>query len=142
MPTSNDLAAALTTTIGLLQQRMRAVPPGDSAISLPQRSALARLDRSGPTTAAALAKLEGISPQSMGSTLAGLVERGLVRRTPDPDDRRKALVALTTLGTRTVHERRHARAEQLARILDRLPAADCRRLEAALPVLERLAAEL
>ena len=37
-----------------------------------------------PATPGELAKLEQISPQSMGATLASLEARGLVQRRPDP----------------------------------------------------------
>jgi DNA-binding MarR family transcriptional regulator len=52
--------------------------------TLPELSALLRLDRGGRATAAALARAEQITPQSMGATLAALEARGLVAREPDP----------------------------------------------------------
>jgi len=65
---------------------------------LPESSALTRLDRGGPATASALAKLEQISPQSMGATLGALEARGLVERRPDPADGRKSLLTVTAAG--------------------------------------------
>ena len=76
-PDVTEVAAALRVSIGLLLRRLRQVRP-DGELSLPETSALARLDRSGPATSSALAKLEQISPQSMGATLAALEARGLV----------------------------------------------------------------
>ena len=63
------LAGELRVSIGLLVRRLRqTVAPGE--LTMPETSALARLDRAGPTTASALAKLEQIGPQSIGATSA------------------------------------------------------------------------
>ena len=85
-PDVMEVAAALRVSIGLLLRRMRQVRP-DGELSLPEMSALARLDRTGPATSGTLAKLEQISPQSMGATLAGLEARGLVAAASGPRGR-------------------------------------------------------
>src|SRR6476620_4050360 len=85
-----QVANALRVSIGLFVRRLRQAQ-SEGEPSLPEASALARLDRSGPTTAAALAKREQISPQSMGATLGALEERGLIERRPDPEDGRQAV---------------------------------------------------
>jgi DNA-binding MarR family transcriptional regulator len=77
------VAAALRVSIGLLLRRLRQVQV-EGELTLPESSALARLDRGGPTTPARWPRLEQISPQSMGATLAALEARGLVERRPDP----------------------------------------------------------
>ena len=79
------MAEMLLASVSLLVRRMRQVQE-TSGLTLSERSALSRLDRDGPTTSAALARHEQISPQSMGATLSGLEERGLVDRRPDPRD--------------------------------------------------------
>ena len=93
-PDVTDLAAALRASIGLLLRRMRQTRPDDE-LSLPESSALTRLDRNGPATASALARLEQISPQSMGATLSALEGRGLVQRAADPQDGRRIVLSLT-----------------------------------------------
>ena len=93
-PGVTEVALALRVSIGLLLRRLRQIRPDDE-LSLPETSALARLDRSGPATSSALAKEEQISAQSMGATLAALEARGLVARRPDPDDGRRAVLSLT-----------------------------------------------
>ena len=57
---------------------------GDGELTLPETSALSRLDRGGPATSSELARLERISPQSMGATIAALEQRGLIAREPRP----------------------------------------------------------
>ena len=134
-----ELAAALRVSVGLLLRRMRQVRP-DGELSLPETSALSRLDRTGPATSSTLAKLDQISPQSMGATLAGLEARGLVQRHPDPEDGRRAVLSLTEAGQQVLRDKRSARVAQLARALsDGFTPAELRQLRAAAPLLERLA---
>ncbi|MCD9028727.1 MarR family transcriptional regulator [Luteimonas sp. BDR2-5] len=45
-----------------------------------------------------------VTPQTMGQVLAGLEERGLLRRREDPENRRVLLVSLTAKGRRLVDE--------------------------------------
>jgi len=134
-----DLAAALRASIGLLLRRMRQTRPDDE-LSLPESSALTRLDRNGPATASALARLEQISPQSMGATLSTLEGRGLVQRAADPQDGRRIVLSLTDTGRQTLRDKRGARTAQLAQALQASftqPELDV--LAAAAPLLERLA---
>jgi DNA-binding MarR family transcriptional regulator len=138
-PDVTEVAAALRVSIGLLLRRMRQVRP-DGELSLPETSALARLDRSGPATSSALAKEEQISPQSMGATLAALEARGLVTRQPDPDDGRRAVLTLTGAGQQVLRDKRSARVAQLAAALSSaFSPAEVLQLKAAAPLLERLA---
>jgi DNA-binding MarR family transcriptional regulator len=138
-PDVHEVAAALRVGIGLLVRRLRQVPDGGD-LTIPETSALSRLDRGGPATSAALAKQEQISPQSMGATLAGLEARGLIARTPDPDDGRQILRAPTDQGLDALRSRRNARTELMAAALrEHFTAAERRQLAAAAPLLERLA---
>ncbi len=108
----------------------------------PESSALSRLSHHGAMTAAELAKLEQISPQSIATTLQGLVSKGLVDRSADPADGRRLILSLTVAGDDTVHHRRNARAEQLHQALAALDPGERAQLVAALPALARLAREL
>ena len=133
------MAAALSLSIGLLLRRLRQLK-AEGELTLPESAALARLDRGGPTTPGALARLEQISPQSMGATLAGLEARGLVERSPDPRDGRRILLSLSEAGKRMLRDRRNVRVQQLASALaDGFTSAELDQLMAAVPLLERLA---
>jgi DNA-binding MarR family transcriptional regulator len=135
----NDVAAALRESIGLLLRRLRQVP-AEGELTLPESAALTRLHRGGPATSTALAKLEQISPQSMGATLAALEAHGLVERHPDPDDGRRVVLSITGAGQRLVHNKRNARTERLAKALAAgFSPAEIGQLMAAAPLLERLA---
>jgi DNA-binding MarR family transcriptional regulator len=135
----HDVAAALRVSIGLLLRRMRQVRlEGDP--SVPEMAALARLDRGGPATSSALAKLEQISPQSMGATLSALEARGLIGRGQDSQDGRRVVLSVTDAGRQVLRNKRDARTEQLAQALSAgFTRAERSQLMAAAPLLERLA---
>jgi DNA-binding MarR family transcriptional regulator len=138
-PDVTEVAAALRVSIGLLLRRLRQVqPPGE--LSLPEMSALARLDRSGPATSSALARQEQISPQSMGATFAALEASGLVARHADPEDGRRAVLSVTGAGQQVLRDKRSARVAQLARALSSgFTPDELSQLRTAAPLLERLA---
>jgi DNA-binding MarR family transcriptional regulator len=138
-PDIGDVAAALRESVGLLLRRMRQQHL-EGELSLPENSALTRLSRNGPATSSALAKLEQISPQSMGATLAGLEARGLVARHPDPRDGRRVVLSVTAAGQQVLQDKRNARTRQLATALAAgFTADEIRQLAAAAPLLDRLA---
>jgi DNA-binding MarR family transcriptional regulator len=136
--TVDQIAAALRVSIGLLVRNLRQVPV-EGGLTLSETSALARLDRGGPTTPGELAKQEQISPQSMGATLAALQARDLIERRPDPGDGRRAVMSITKAGLDLLRSRRNAKVRQLARALSaEFTPAELEQLAAAAPLLERL----
>jgi hypothetical protein len=64
-------AATLRVNVGQLVRRLRQ-SQSEGDLTLSETSALAHLDRNGPATAAALARLVRISPQSIGAMLGAL----------------------------------------------------------------------
>ena len=138
-PDPQQIAGALRVSIGLLVRRLRQVR-ADGDLTLPESSALARLDRGGPATSAALARLAQISPQSMGATLGALEARGLVERRPDPADGRRVVLSVTGAGRDVLRDKRNARTQRLAKALSSgFTPGELRLLMAAAPLLERLA---
>jgi DNA-binding MarR family transcriptional regulator len=138
----DQIAAELRVSIGLLVRRLRQVPV-KGELTLSETSALARLDRGGPTTPGELAKQEQISPQSIGATLAALQARGLIERRPDPGDGRRAVMSITDAGLDLLRSRRNAKVRQLARALaTEFTPAELERLADAAPLLERLGQSL
>jgi DNA-binding MarR family transcriptional regulator len=138
-PDVGQLAGSLRASLGLLRRRLRQTS-ADGELSMPETSALARLDRGGPATSSALARQEQISPQSMGATIAALEAGGLVERRPDPADGRRAVMHLTEAGLQVVRNRRNASAERMAQALAaEFTPEELSVLTAAAPLLERLA---
>lgn len=134
------VAAALLASLSVLVRRVRQVPV-DGGLTMPERTALSRLDRLGPTTSSALAREVQITAQAMGATLGTLRDRGLVERRRDPDDGRRVVLTVTDAGRQALKDKRNARAELIARALTggTFTGAELERLAAAAPLLERLA---
>ncbi|MFI9554250.1 MarR family winged helix-turn-helix transcriptional regulator [Nonomuraea endophytica] len=61
-------------------------------------SALVALYDSGPASQAELSDRTGIYRSDLVAVINELAERGLVERTPDPDDRRRNVISLTEAG--------------------------------------------
>jgi DNA-binding MarR family transcriptional regulator len=136
-PDSAPLASELRVVLGQLVRRLRAEK---QQLPLTHSSVLARLDREGPRCASDLAAAERMRPQSMAQALGELEEHGFIARTPDPDDRRRALVALTPAGRETLGEQHREREGWLARAkVEELSQSERDSLTAALAVLRKLA---
>ena len=76
------------------------------------------------------------------TTVAALEEAGLVRREPDPVDGRATAVVLTTAGADTVEASGRQAAEELGKLLRRLPEPDQALVLKAGDSLARVADEL
>jgi DNA-binding MarR family transcriptional regulator len=138
-PTPDMVASTLAVSLGLVYRRMRQ-PLAEGELTLPERSALSKIGRDSPLTAAELAKQEQISPQSMGATLAALESRGLIARAPDPSDGRRAILSLTAAGATALHAKRAMRDALMTQALaSNFTDVERAQLMAVAPLLERLA---
>lgn len=138
-PDVHEVAGVLLSSIGVLRWRLRQLP-SEGELSLPHRSVLSRLNRGGPAAPSVLARRERVSPQGMGAMLATLEGRGLVTRSPDPEDGRRVVVALTDMGRLALQNRRNARSEMLAKALsDGFTRSELQQLLTLAPLLERVA---
>lgn len=138
---SDTSAERLQYAIKRLVARLRS-ESGQHATGLTasQRAILATVVRSGPLTAARLAELEHVSPQSIGQTVTELRARGLVRSDPDPGDGRKKLISAEASASELIYSLAAGRSSFLARAIDQVVAPDERAdLEKAIRLLERLA---
>jgi len=79
---------------------------------------LATLEESGPASQATLGRRSGIHLSDMVATINELAERKLVERAPDPADRRRNVISLTTAGKRQLRRLE----KQLAETQDELLA--------------------
>jgi DNA-binding MarR family transcriptional regulator len=142
LPDVSEVAGALRVAVGLVVRKLKqATTAGE--LTLAESSALSRLERGGPATSSDLARLERISPQSMGVTVAALLDRSLIERSRDPEDGRRIVLSITEPGLRTVHDKRGARTEQIAAALrDGFSDDELGQLMAASALLERLAERL
>ena len=101
---------------------------------------LGRLDRDGPSSISDLAAHERMRPQSMAQTVHDLAADGLVSRRPDPTDRRRAFIELTTVGRDLLQTTRAGRETWLTQALEReLDPGERTLLHEALALLRRIA---
>lgn len=139
--TAVALARELRGFAGKLKRRLREqADVGDLTHS--QTAVLLRLEDEGTATTSALARAEGMKPQSMGAVIAALEAAGLVAGAPDPADKRQTLLSLTDECRRWIAEGRAVRQDWLSRVIDaRLSPQEQEQLSAALPLLHRLASD-
>jgi DNA-binding MarR family transcriptional regulator len=134
----DDTAAALRTVSSRLHRRLRA-EAGHAEYTGAQLAVIRHLLEHGPTTTSALARAEGMRPQSMSATVASLESAGVVARRPDPDDGRAAQVYLSPEGERALREGRAAKQEWLTRTLaERLTPDERRTVAEAVALIERM----
>jgi DNA-binding MarR family transcriptional regulator len=133
-----DLAAEFRVVLGKLKRRLREhANKGD--LSLSQMAVLGYLDREGPSTVTALARAEGVRPQSMGATVAALEEAGLVSGAPHPADGRQIMLSLTASARGWIKASRAAREDWLSQtIRSHLNPAEQEDLAKAAVLLRRL----
>lgn len=111
----------------------------DDTLSDSQLSVLYVLTHHGGSTLAALAEHERVTPPSMNRTVNCLSDDGLITRSSSPDDGRKVLIEATDAGAELVNKTRQRRAEWFAGELSTLEPSEYAALQAAIPVLMKLA---
>jgi len=140
--TLTDSAARLRMAIVRTARRLRQEAAGTGSELTPTAgSALATVERHGPLTPSELAETERIKRPTATRILRGLVEAGLVDRTPDPADGRSALVSVNAAGRERLRRLRGRKNAYLARRMRDLPDEDRRTLERAAEILERILEE-
>ncbi|WP_437991030.1 MarR family winged helix-turn-helix transcriptional regulator [Sorangium sp. So ce145] len=105
--------------------------------SVAQVAALHLVDHGGPMRVTVLATSLGLSA-SAGSRLAeGLVQRGLLARQEDPEDRRAKTLALTPLGRRFVDRASVERVRVIMETAESLPREISAAMLAAIDAYQR-----
>ncbi len=120
-----DVAAAVESTVDALmsvldgagQSQSPSVPPA-------QLRVLAILAENSQTNMSRLAETLEVVPSSASRLCDRLEATGLLRRVPDPRDRREVRLMVTPAGRRLLERLRESRREALAEVLERMPATD------------------
>ncbi len=139
---NEDLSAALGVRLGYLlkhaQLRLAAFtapalePFGISGREL---AVLMTIDDPVPLSQQDVAGRLGVDRTSMVTLIDGLQDKGLVRRRPDPADRRRNVVTLTETGQTTMTGAIAASDEAERQFLSKLSAAEVASLRAALQAI-------
>jgi len=133
-----ELSSVLRIAVGRLARRLRA-ERSSADLTLTQISALATLERYGPSTPGELAGHERVQPPSMTRVISTLESKGLVSRIAHPTDGRQVLVAVTDAAQAILLADRRRREAWLVDHLAGLTADERAVLAAAAPILNRLA---
>jgi DNA-binding MarR family transcriptional regulator len=135
------LAVELRAALGKLKRKLRD-QGGRNDLTPSQVSVLLRLEKDGPAAVSALARAEGMRPQSMSAIVAALLEARLVGGSPDPRDGRQTLISLSRKCEKFLKQGRAARQDWLTTTIQKkLTVQEQEKLAAAVDMLARLAEE-
>jgi DNA-binding MarR family transcriptional regulator len=144
-PGTIKLAGELLATVARIRRtiRRRAERPVlFSKLTGSQLELIRAVQRQPGTSVAEAAVQLRLAPNTVSTLVRELTAAGLLVREADPADRRVARLDLDPAVREEVDAWSDLRTVVLGRAVDRLPARDRRRLDAAIPVLERLAREV
>ncbi|HEX5527753.1 MAG TPA: MarR family transcriptional regulator [Solirubrobacterales bacterium] len=134
-----ERAAQLRTAIVRTARRLRQEAAAETSGLTPTSvAALATIERHGPMTPSEIAAIERVKRPTITRTLACLEREGLIDRTPDPGDRRSALVEVNGAGRERLRRLRSRKNAYLARRMRDLSAEEVETLERATEILERM----
>ena len=133
----DSLVVASKALVGIAARSL----PDWADVSLVQFRALVLLDRDGAVRAGTLAELLNVSPSTVTGLCDRLTARNLVERSLASDNRREVVVRLSPTGKALVDSCIAARRLEIARILERIPAAQLEGMIAALNAFAEAAGE-
>lgn len=124
--------ALLTASRLLVAISARSIAHVDETITIPQFRTLVILSNHGPMNLGTLAGRLGVQRSAAGRMVDRLVAVGLIDRQTNPTSRRELLAALTTRGRQVVRRVTAHRRDEIARIVEAMPAQERRGLVRAL----------
>lgn len=140
-----DLAEELLETLGLIRRhtRRRVGRPSPMRALTQAQIEVVRVVRRQPGISVACAAAEiGVAANTVSTLVGSLVQTGMLRREPDPKDRRVARLRLTETARQRVERWRDERVAAVTGALVALDDAERRSIGDALPALSRLAERL
>jgi DNA-binding MarR family transcriptional regulator len=136
-----ELAAELRSMLKKLKRRLQE-QGGKNDLKPSQTAVILRLEREGPSAVSALARGEGMRPQSMSAIIGALRDLGLVEGTADPNDGRQTLMTLSRKCRVWLKDGRAARQDWLSTsIKKKLSQPEQETLSKALHLLERIVSQ-
>jgi DNA-binding MarR family transcriptional regulator len=136
--TAHAVEVALRLRLGVTRLARKLRQEAEPGLTPSLLSALAAVERGGRLTVGELCAVEQVQPPTMTRFVASLVDAGLVRREPDPSDRRVAWISATPEGARLLSRVRRRKEAFLVRRLRDLDPEQLDVLDRAAPILERL----
>ena len=111
-------------------------------LSRSQVGVLFHLHRDGSMGVSDLGDHLGVTKAAVSQMLDRLVERGMIRRSENPDDRRVKQIALTVKGMQIFQESLRSRTDWLADLVEMLTVEEKEQVAAALSILIEKANQL
>lgn len=138
--TSEECAATVMETIPLVMRFIRADMRIHSAasLSIPQLRSLAFLNRSPGASLSDLAEHLGVTCATASATTERLVQRNLVKRIDDPQERRRVLLYLTDEGRHHLRQSLDQTCAHIAELLEHLTPEQISHIEAGLNLLKNV----
>lgn len=138
--TSEECAARVMDTIPLLMRFIRADMRANSAasLSIPQLRSLAFLNRSPDASLSDLAEHLGVTCATASATTERLVQRNLVQRIDDPQERRRVLLNLTQEGKHQLKQSQDQTRTHIADLLEGLTPEQVSNIEEGLALLKNV----
>lgn len=122
-----------TQRLGILQEAWL-----DSPYSLSEARVLYELSQRDGITATAIGSELGLDPGYLSRMLRDFEKKGLIARSPSPDDGRQSLVSITAKGRKAFAPLEKRTLEQVGSSLTHLSSSDQRRLVAAMGTVRNL----
>src|SRR3954453_8341838 len=135
----SERAAHLRTAIVRTARRLRQEAAAETS-GLPPTSGAGggKMEPQGPLTPREIAEIERVKRPTITRTLGCLEREGLIDRSPDPEDRRSALVSVNRAGRERLRRLRKRKNAYLARRMRDLSDEEVETLERAAEILERM----
>ena len=126
-----SLASVFLRLTRLLDKRM-----AREGASLARTRVLLMIQRRGAVKATDIAELFGLAPRTVTDTLDGMERQGLIRREPDPKDRRAKRIVITEAGQQAAAATEPIRRELTGQVMGSLNAEEQEVLARILAKLE------
>lgn len=139
---SKNISIAMIEVIPIVMRSIRSEMRGLALpeLSVAQFRILSRLDR-GPQSNKALAEWVGVSTAAMSRTIEVLVNRQLVQRAQDKQDRREVVLSLSPAGKRKYETIKETTRKKLMHRIDQCSKAEQKQLSEGLLVLQEIFCE-
>lgn len=124
--------AVLTASRLLVAVSARSLNEVEDSLTLPQFRALVVLASRGPLRLTHLSDHLAVNPSTAMRMAERLVVAGMIDRAPNPENRRESILTLTDTGRRVVEQVTDRRRDEIAAIVQRMPADHRDRLIEAL----------
>ncbi len=134
---ARELTDAVNQLRRALRRSVRSDYPWDTHPAA-QVEVLQTLRETGPARIGDLAERLHLAQSTVSALVGKLIASGLVTRSVDPDDRRAAVVAVTSAGQSVVRQWESAHRRRLGAALRAVDVADREAILAAVPALRRL----